>query len=86
MSTAAGPAPDSKPRHRIVERMDEEGFYSSDGYQYDPPHVDAAGELLTLALLEDLSKLLVVHGYPPLRGRALAEIATAIYQLRSSGR
>ena len=28
---------------------------------------------LTLALLEDLSRLLIVHGYPPLRGRALTE-------------
>ena len=67
--------------------MDDEGFYSSsDGFQYDAPHVDPAGELLTLALLEDLSHLLVVHGYPPLRGYALAELAACLHRLRSSSR
>jgi hypothetical protein len=67
--------------------MDDEGFYrNSDGFQYDAPHVDPVGELLTLALLEDLSNLLVVHGDPPRRGYALAELAACLHRLRSSGR
>jgi hypothetical protein len=66
--------------------MDEDGFYSSDGFQYDAPRLDPAGELLTLALLEDVSKLLVVHGYPPLRGYALAEMANSLHRLRDCSR
>ena len=64
--------------------MDDEGFDSSDGFHFDAPHVDPAGELLTLALLEDMSNLLIVHGYPPLRGYALAELAACLHRLRST--
>ena len=66
--------------------MDDDGFYSSDDFQYDAPRLDSAGELLTLALLEDLSKLLVVHGYAPLRGYALAELAACLYRLPHTSR
>ena len=41
-----------------------------DGWAFDAPWLEPAGELLTLALLEDLSALLSLHGYPPLRGVA----------------
>jgi hypothetical protein len=36
---------------------------------------------LTLALLEDLSRLLIVHGYPPLRGRALTELTLSLQRI-----
>jgi hypothetical protein len=69
-----------------VEIVDDDGLYDSDGFQYDAPRIDPAGELLTLALLEDLSNLLVVHGYQPLRGYALAEMAGALHRLRNYSR
>ena len=36
---------------------------------------------LTLALLEDLGAVLQRHGYPPLRGYALAELTASLYRL-----
>ena len=39
------------------------------------------GTRLTLALLEDLSRLLIVHGYPPLRGRALTELTLSLQRI-----
>jgi hypothetical protein len=40
------------------------------------------GEPLTLALLEDLAAVLHWHGYPPLRGYALAELTASLYRLQ----
>ena len=36
---------------------------------------------LTLAFLEDLSTVLAAHGFPPLRGYALAELAGCLYRI-----
>jgi hypothetical protein len=36
---------------------------------------------LTLALLEDLAAVLQRHGYPPLRGYALAELTGSLYRI-----
>ena len=53
-------------------------------WSYEPPSVSPGSELLTLALLEDLSRLLVVHGYPPLRGYALADLAATLQRISLS--
>jgi len=54
-----------------------------DGWAFNAPPFDsgAAAELLTLALLEDLSALLTIHGFPPLRGYALAELAVCLQRI-----
>ena len=52
-----------------------------DGWAFDAPRLDQANELLTLALLEDLSALLSLHGYPPLRGYALAEVTFCLQRI-----
>ena len=54
------------------------------GWTYEPPALSPTSELLTLALLEDLSRLLVVHGYPPLRGYALADLAATLQRINPS--
>lgn len=48
-----------------------------------PPLRPPASELLTLALLEDVSALLVLHGYPPLRGDALAEVTICLQRIHT---
>lgn len=50
------------------------------------PRMPEAGqpEQLTLALLEDLATVLHAHGYPPLRGYALAELASSLYRIGRS--
>lgn len=63
----------------------------SDGDTYNLPFDDdargpwppAASEpqQLTLALLEDLAAVLMWHGYPPLRGYALAELAGSHFRI-----
>jgi hypothetical protein len=40
-------------------------------------------ELLTLGLLEDVAAVLDRHGFPPLRGYALAELTASLYRLQS---
>ena len=63
--------------------MDGPGEWDDDsGWAYEPPAITPGSELLTLALLEDLSRLLVVHGYPPLRGYALADLAVTLQRIR----
>jgi hypothetical protein len=52
-----------------------------DGWAFDAPRLEPSGELLTLALLEDLSALLSLHGYPPLRGYALAELTLCLQRI-----
>jgi hypothetical protein len=39
-------------------------------------------ELLTLAVLEDVAAVLDQHGFPPLRGYALAELTASLYRLQ----
>ena len=39
-------------------------------------------EPLTLALLEDVAAVLSRHGFPPLRGYALAELTASLYRLQ----
>lgn len=45
------------------------------------PPAASEPEQLTLALLEDLAAVLMRHGYPPLRGYALAELAGSLYRI-----
>lgn len=61
---------------------DGEALDDSGAWAFQAPPVDPYAERLTLALLEDLSRLLVVHGYPPLRGHALAELAVTLQRLQ----
>ncbi len=42
-------------------------------------------ELLTLAVLEDVVAVLDRHGFPPLRGYALAELTASLYRLQPPG-
>lgn len=44
----------------------------------------ASEELHTLALLEDLSALLTVHGFPPLRGYVLAELTVCLQRIQAA--
>lgn len=57
--------------------MDGRDWYDENGWHYEAPRADPYSDRLTLALFEDLSNLLVTHGYPPLRGIALEQIARA---------
>jgi hypothetical protein len=50
-------------------------------WPYQAPALQPRGAQLTLALLEDLSRLLIVHGYPPRRGRALTELAISLQRI-----
>jgi hypothetical protein len=53
----------------------------ADAWRYQPPRLHPGHGQLTLALLEDLSRLLIVHGYPPLRGRSLAELVLSLQRI-----
>jgi hypothetical protein len=64
--------------------VDSLEWHEENRWHFQAPSVDPNAEL-TLALLEDLNNLLVVHGYPPLRGYPLAEVAGAVVRLRDSG-
>ena len=62
----------------------EDGLNSFDdvtSWRYQAPALQPHGARLTLALLEDLSRLLIVHGYPPLRGRALTELTHSLQRI-----
>jgi hypothetical protein len=52
-----------------------------DGWAFDAPGFEPTGELVTLALLEDVSALLSLHGNPPLRGYALAELTLCLQRI-----
>jgi hypothetical protein len=73
---------------RIVNAMDDDHDNPYAGDPFGPFGADRAptsrfgGEPLTLALLEDLAALLQRHGYPPLRGYALAELTASLYRLQ----
>ena len=58
------------------------GMYD-DGYATGSPWPGPRHELLTLALLEDVAAVLARHGFPPLRGYALAELTASLYRLQS---
>jgi hypothetical protein len=62
--------------------VDGREWYDENGWHYEAPRVDPHADKLTLALLEDLSNLLVTHGYPPLRGVALDQICRALVHLQ----
>jgi hypothetical protein len=61
--------------------MDDDDF-PDDLFGPHPSHGRFGGQLLTLALLEDLAALLHQHGYPPLHGYALAELTAALARLQ----
>ena len=65
----------------IVEGMDGREWHDENGWHYEAPRLDPYADRLTLALLDDLSKLLVVHGYQPLRGVALEQMCRTIVHL-----
>jgi hypothetical protein len=72
-----------QPTRTTLQVMDGREWYDENGWHYEAPRVDPYADRLTLALLEDLSNLLVTHGYPPLRGIALEQIARALVHLQS---
>jgi hypothetical protein len=58
-----------------------DSFDDVTSWPYQAPALQPYGARLTLALLEDLSRLLIVHGYPPLRGRALTELTLSLQRI-----
>lgn len=58
-----------------------DGLDDVTAWPYQPRALQPGGERLTLALLEDLCRLLTVHGYPPLRGRALTELTIGLQRI-----
>lgn len=63
--------------------MDDDTY---DAFNNDPLSFPAgdprrSGEHMTLALLEDLSAVLVTHDYPPLCGDGLFEITASLYRI-----
>ena len=66
-------------RHR--QGVDGREWHDENGWHYEAPRLDPYADRLTLALLEDLSNLLVVHGYQPLRGIALEQMCRTIVHL-----
>ncbi len=61
-----------------MDAFDGDDFGDTDGGRWP-----AAGHApqLTLALLEDVAAVLQRHGYPPLRGYALAERTGSLYRI-----
>jgi hypothetical protein len=55
-----------------------------DDWTFEAPRPAPGSELLTFALLEDVSALLVLHGYPPLRDYALAEVTLCMQRIRTT--
>jgi len=64
----------------MVTGVEGPEWYDQEGWHYQPPQ-SVDGNALTLALLEDLSRLLTVHGYKPLSGYALADVAAVLTRL-----
>ena len=58
-----------------------DSFDDVTSWPYQAPALQPHGARLTLALLEDLSRLLIVHGYPPLRGHALTELTLSLQRI-----
>ena len=83
-SDAHGPgesaAMDDDEEHEIIRGDGTEIFSDWTGLGPAGPPPSMNGQL-TLALLEDLGAVLQRHGYPPLRGYALAELTATLYRL-----
>jgi hypothetical protein len=62
--------------------VDRPEWHDENGWHHQAPRLDPHADKLTLALLEDLSLLLVAHGYPPLRGIAVEQIARTLAHLQ----
>ena len=65
--------------------MDGREWHDENGWHYEAPRVDPHADRLTLALLEDLSNLLVTHGYPQLRGVALEKMERVLVHMQADG-
>jgi len=74
-----------EPRRRFVRiqltlvGMCDDGLYDEFRTRRREP---SEPQVLTLALLEDVAAVLARHGYPPLRGYALAELTASLYRLQ----
>lgn len=69
----------------MVRGVDGRGWHDEDAGHHDAPRLEPDADGITLALLEDLSNLLVVHGYKPLRGVALETMCrTLVHSPRST--
>jgi hypothetical protein len=62
-----------------VERRER---YDENAWHPEQQLVTAHCDKVRLALLENLSNLLVTHGYPPLRGATLEQITWTLVHLR----
>ncbi|MCW2665648.1 MAG: hypothetical protein JWN57_610 [Frankiales bacterium] len=60
---------------------DEDDFDDTDDREPGWPATATPPRQLTLALLEDVSAVLLRHGYPPLTGYALAELTGSLYRI-----
>lgn len=67
------------PARTVSGMYDDSGYDDATGSPWRTPRP----ELLTLALLEDVAIVLARHGFPPLRGYALAELTSSLYRLQS---
>lgn len=65
-------------RRTVIDMCDDGHFDDFHGQARRTP----ALELLTLGLLEDVAAVLDRHGFPPLRGYALAELTASLYRLQ----
>jgi hypothetical protein len=63
----------------ILSRVCDDGLFDE---FYDRIPRAPRDELLTLAVLEDVASVLDQHGFPPLRGYALAELTASLYRLQ----
>jgi hypothetical protein len=71
---------DDDEEHEVIRGEGLEIFPDWTGLGPSGPPPPTNGQL-TLALLEDLGAVLQRHGYPPLRGYALAELTASLYRL-----
>lgn len=71
-------------RATTLEQVYSDGYFDPADDQ-DPvgpwPAEASEPRQLTLAMLEDLATVLAEHGFPPLRGYALAELAASLYRI-----
>jgi hypothetical protein len=68
----------------IVNGVDGREWPDEDGWHFEASRLGPHADRLTLALLEDLSNLLVVHGYEPLRGVDLETMCRTLVHLPRS--
>ncbi len=77
------PAPDTGDRYSVDDNIPLGEEFDSEAFGALPTPRTTGGEQLTLALLEDVAAILHRHGYPPLRGYALAELTASLYRLQN---